>query len=109
MEEATAVKKKNIAATTQNTEVIQQQDGFNRIKYAFWSGPVRVLTSTRLRCCGMTSRVVHSRHPKNVAELKQFCKVDWPKNPPDRCEGLIRNSRKCLVEVIAAKGGSTSY
>ena len=36
-------------------EVNQQQDGFNRIKSAFWSGPVRVLTSTRLRCCGMTS------------------------------------------------------
>ena len=33
--------------TTQNTEVNQQQNGFNRRKYAFWSGPVRVLTSPR--------------------------------------------------------------
>ena len=32
--------------TTQNTEVNQQQNGFNRRKYAFWSGPVIVLTST---------------------------------------------------------------
>ena len=42
--------------TTQNTEANQQRNGFNRRKYTFWNGPVRVLTSTRLRCCGMTSR-----------------------------------------------------
>ena len=64
-----------------------------------------VLTSTRLRCCGMTSRVVHTRHPKNIAELKQFFKEEWSKIPPDRCAGLIRNYRKCLVEVFAVKGG----
>ncbi|CDQ91518.1 unnamed protein product [Oncorhynchus mykiss] len=94
---------------TQNTEVNQQLNGFNRRKYAFWSGPVRVLTSTRLRCFGMTLRVVHTVHPKNIAELKQFCKEEWSKIPPDRCAGLICNYRKCLVEVIAAKGVSTSY
>ena len=54
-------------------------------------------------------RAVHTRHPKNIAELKQFCKEEWSKIPPDRCAGLIRNYRKRLVEVIAAKGGSTSY
>ena len=69
--------------------------------------PSGVLTSTRLRFCGMTSSAVHTRHPKNIAELKQFCKEEWSKMPPDRCAGLIRNYRKCLVEVIAAKGGST--
>ena len=42
--------------TTQSIKVNQQQNGLNRRKYTFWSGPVRVLTSTRLRCCGMTSR-----------------------------------------------------
>ena len=57
---------------TQNTEVNQQQNDFNRRRYTFWSGPVRVLTSTQLRCCGMTSRAVHTRHPKNIAELKPF-------------------------------------
>lgn len=31
----------------QSIEVNQQQHGFNKRKYAFWSGPVRVLTSTR--------------------------------------------------------------
>ena len=60
--------------TIQNTDVNQQQNGFNRRKYAFWSGPVRVLTSTGQRCCCMTSRAVHTSHPKNIAELKQFCK-----------------------------------
>ena len=47
-------------------------------------------------------RAVHTRHPKNIAELKQMCREEWSKIPPDRCAGLIRNYRKCLV-VIAAK------
>ena len=54
-------------------------------------------------------RAVHTRHPKNIAELKQFCKEEWSKIPNDRCAGLLRKYRKRLVEVIAAKGGSTSY
>ena len=54
-------------------------------------------------------RANHTRHPKNIAELKQFCKEDWSKIPPDRCAGLTRNYRKHLVEVIAAKVGSISY
>ena len=54
-------------------------------------------------------RAVHTRHPKNITELKQFCKEECSKIPHDRCAGLIRNYRNNLVEVIAAKGGSTSY
>ena len=54
-------------------------------------------------------RAIHTRHPRNIAELKQFCTEEWSKIPPDRCAGLIYNYRKRLVEVIAAKGGSTSY
>ena len=54
-------------------------------------------------------RAVHTRHPKNIAELKQFCKEEWSKIPPDRRAGLIRNYRKRLDEVTAAKEGSTSY
>lgn len=34
-------------------------------------------------------RVIHTRPPKNTAELK-----------PNRCAGLICNNRKRLVEVI---------
>lgn len=54
-------------------------------------------------------RAIHTRQPKNIAELKQFCEEEWSKIPPGRCAGLICNYRKRLVEVIAAKGGSTSY
>jgi hypothetical protein len=53
--------------------------------------------------------VVYTGHPKNIAELEQFCEEDWSKIPPDRCAGLIHNYRKRLVEIIAAKGWSTSY
>lgn len=54
-------------------------------------------------------RAIHSRHPKNIAELKQFCRDEWSKVPPARCSGQVCNCRKCLVDVLAAKGGSTSY
>jgi hypothetical protein len=54
-------------------------------------------------------RAVHTRHPNNIAELKQFSEEEWSKIPPHCCAGLIRNYRKCLVEVIAAKVGSTSF
>ena len=51
---------------------------------------------------------VHTRHPKNIAELKRVCKEELSKIPSDRFASLINNYRKRLVEVIAAKGGSTS-
>lgn len=54
-------------------------------------------------------RAIHTTHSKNTAELKQFCTGEWFTVPPVRCAGLICNYRKCLVEVIAAKLGSTSY
>uniref|UniRef100_A0A8C5LSX0 Transposase n=1 Tax=Leptobrachium leishanense TaxID=445787 RepID=A0A8C5LSX0_9ANUR len=54
-------------------------------------------------------RTIHTRHPKNIATLKQFCEEEWSKITPDRCAGLICNYSKRLVEDIAAKGGSTSY
>jgi hypothetical protein len=95
---------------TQNTEVNQQQNGFNRRKYAFWSD---LLESPDLNPIEMLwhdlKRVVHTRHPKNIVEMKQFCKEEWSKLSPDHCAGLICNYIKHLVEVIAAKGWSTSY
>ncbi len=45
----------------------------------------------------------------NMAELKQLCKEEWAKIPPQRCETLIANYRKHLIAVVAAKGGTTSY
>ncbi len=52
---------------------------------------------------------IHDQKPSNVAELKQFCKEEWAKIPPQRCERLIASNRKCLIAVVAAKGGTTSY
>lgn len=54
-------------------------------------------------------KAIHTRQPRNLAELKLFCQEEWSKIPPGRCAGLISNYSKRLVEVIAAKGGSTSY
>ncbi len=45
----------------------------------------------------------------NVAELKQFCKEEWAKIPPQWRERLIASYRKCLIAVVATKGGTTSY
>ncbi len=50
-----------------------------------------------------------ARKPSNVAELKQFCKEEWTKIPPQRCERLIASYCKRLIAVVAAKGGTTSY
>ncbi len=51
----------------------------------------------------------HAWKPSNVAELKQFCKEERAKIPPQRCERLIDSYRKRLTAVVAAKGGTTSY
>lgn len=34
------------------------------------------------------SRIIHTRHPKNMADLKQFCEEEWYQISPERCEGL---------------------
>ncbi|KAF7650076.1 hypothetical protein LDENG_00131870 [Lucifuga dentata] len=54
-------------------------------------------------------QAVHARKPSNVAELKQFCKEEWAKITPQRCERLIASYRKCLIAVVAAKGGTTRF
>ncbi len=52
---------------------------------------------------------IHARKHSNVAELKQFCKEEWAKIPPQRYERLIASYHKRLIAVVAAKGGITSY
>ncbi len=47
----------------------------------------------------------HAWKSSNVAELKPFCKEEWDKIPPQRCEGLIVSYRKRLIAVVAAKRG----
>ncbi|KAF7658083.1 hypothetical protein LDENG_00017910 [Lucifuga dentata] len=53
-------------------------------------------------------QAIHARKPSNEAELKQFCKEEWNKIPP-QCARLISKYRKHLVTVVAAKCGTTSY
>ena len=86
-----------IRTTTQNTEVNQQQTGFNRS-----------LTSTRLRCCGMISS---EQFTPDIARIL----LNWN----SFVRGMVQNSswqavqvwstttENGLVEIIAAKGGST--
>lgn len=74
------------------------------------SGPVRVLNPNPIEMLWHDLKgAIHTRHPKNIAELRQLCTEGWSGIPPDRCAGLSCNCRKRLVEVIAAKGGSTGY
>ena len=54
-------------------------------------------------------QAIYARKPSNVAELKEFCKEEWSKIPPQRCERLIGSYHKHLIAVEAAKGGTTSY
>jgi len=54
-------------------------------------------------------RAVHARGPSNLTQLKQFCKEEWSKIPQSRCKRLIDGYKKRLHQVIAAKGGATSY
>uniref|UniRef100_A0A8C4N7K6 Transposase n=1 Tax=Eptatretus burgeri TaxID=7764 RepID=A0A8C4N7K6_EPTBU len=49
-------------------------------------------------------RAVHA----NISELNRLCEEEWDQNPPSRCAGLIKSSRKRLVEVAAPQGGATS-
>ncbi|KAK3570405.1 hypothetical protein QTP86_019286 [Hemibagrus guttatus] len=54
-------------------------------------------------------KVVHAQKPSNVAELQQFCKDEWAKIPPQRCNRLSASYGKHLIAVVAAEGGPTSY
>lgn len=54
-------------------------------------------------------REIHTRHPKIMAELKQFCEEEWFKVPPEHSAGVINSYGRSLLEVIGAKGGTTDY
>lgn len=54
-------------------------------------------------------RMTLNRKPFNVAEVEQFWKKEWAKIPLQLCERLIASYYKCLIAVLAAKGGTTSY
>lgn len=50
-------------------------------------------------------RAVPKQMTANFNELKQQCKEEWAKSPPQQCERLPY--RKQLLQVITAKDGST--
>ncbi|KAF7666616.1 hypothetical protein LDENG_00099310 [Lucifuga dentata] len=54
-------------------------------------------------------RAVHARNPRNIDELKLFCREEWSKIPPHFCLSLISSYRKHLLAGIAAKRGSIRY
>lgn len=51
---------------------------------------------------------IHAGKSSSVAELKQFWKEDWATVPPQPRERLIGSYHKCLIAILAAKGGTTS-
>ncbi len=42
----------------------------------------------------------HAWKPSNVAELKQFCKKEWAKIPPQRCERLIASFTNAWLQLL---------
>lgn len=48
-------------------------------------------------------------HTWHLYELKQHCKAEWDKIPPQWYELLIKSYRKPSLQVTAAKSGSVSY
>lgn len=51
----------------------------------------------------------HARHYKIIAPTRTVLERGMVQNTADLYAALICNYRKCLFEVIAAKGGLTSY
>jgi len=64
-------------------------------------------TSTRLKRGDGTLRAVHEQIPTKLNVLRQHCKEEQTHILPQRCEKLIKSYRKLLLQVIAAKAGST--
>ncbi|KAK3519534.1 hypothetical protein QTP70_034778 [Hemibagrus guttatus] len=80
----------------------------NKMKTLEWSSQSPDLNPIEMLWHDL-KKVVHARKPSNVAELQQFCKDEWAKIPPQRCNRLIASYGKHLIAVVAAKGGPTSY
>jgi transposase len=84
------------------TEVNHQQNGLNRRKYVSPDlNPIEMLWHD-------LKRAVHTTPSQEYCGIYIFVKRNGPKFLLTFA-GVIRNYRKRLVEVIAAKGGSTCY
>ncbi len=42
---------------------------------------------------------IHALKPSNVSELKQFCKEEWAKIPPEWCERLNKQTQKYAANI----------
>lgn len=81
-----------------------QWNGFRRRKYVFWRGPVKVLTSTRLRLrCHLKRELFTAVSPGLLLSQPK-----WSKIHSDCCARLICNYKKHLGQLIAAKGSEIS-
>ena len=72
------------------------------------NGPVKVQTSTWLKCCRGTLKELHNQMPTNQNELKQPGKDEWTKVPPQWCERLMMLNRNHYYQFVPASHGSTS-
>ena len=54
-------------------------------------------------------KMAKNKHIWSLSNGLYYCMEEGAKTPPQRRERLINNYRKCLVGVVAAKGGTTSY
>lgn len=57
----------------------------------------------------LMKRAVYRRSPRNLTELKHFCKEEWANVPQSRCAKLVKTFPNRLMAVITAKGDSTKY
>lgn len=84
----------------QNTEVNLLQNNFSDRKSTLKSGldhsPIEMLWND-------LKMTVYSRHPKSIAELRQFCEEEWCKIYPECCAGLIHSYWRCLLEVFVCQ------
>ncbi len=73
----------------------------NKIKVLEWPSQSPDLNTIEMLWHDL-KQSIHDRKPSSVAELKQLCKEEWAKIPPQRCERLIASYRKHLIAVVAA-------
>lgn len=57
----------------------------------------QVVSMTLLKSTFKPERAVHDKYPQNLSELKQRCKKESARIPPQQYERLIKSDRKWLL------------